>query len=140
MEKVAVSRFPHAGGGIIDEVVGFAISTRYPLDSIHNVADDAHRLAEEAGREQPRFEDVEKAIRECAGPTYRALTTKRDIETLNRSKGKRPDKSRAITPSLPEAGSATAEPQQQHRLRRGGMEEFRQGETPTNRVGYLAPV
>ncbi len=143
LEAVTLSRFPKAAAGLVDEVVGFASSSRYPFDAIHNIATDAYRLATDAGRTHPRFEDVVEAIETCAGPTYRALTTKRDVHSLNQSKGRRTPREKSLSSSqeadaLPDGGSVAAAPRP--RSRRGGIEEFHQDEEPTNRVGKLAPV
>lgn len=143
LEAVTLSRFPHAAAGIVDEVVGFASSSRYPFDTIHNIATDAFRFAADAGLIHPRFEDVVKAIDTCTAQTYRALTTPRDIEILKQSKGRRTPKAKNPSSSqdadaLPDGGSVAATPRPRSRL--GGIEEFHQDEMPTNRVGNFAQV
>lgn len=108
LEAIAESRFPLASAGIIDEVVGYAGSTRYPLDAIHNIAEDAYRIAAEAGRGRPAFADVDRAINECARPTYAALTTQRDREMLSGSKSRRRGKGKGAAGLLPEGISEPA--------------------------------
>lgn len=108
LESIAKNRFPKASASIIDEVVGYAGSTRYPMDAIHNIAEDAHRLAADAKRERPIFADVQSAIDECARPTYTALTTQRDLDILSGSKSRGGRKGKPSATQLQGGSSSVA--------------------------------
>lgn len=108
LESIAKSRFPKASASIIDEVVGYAGSTRYPMDAIHNIAEDAYRLAADAKREHPIFADVLRAIDECARPTYTALTTQRDRDILSGSKSRGGRKGKAPATHMQGGSSSVA--------------------------------
>ncbi len=109
LESITKSRFPKASASIIDEVVGYTGSTRYPMDAIHNIAEDAYRFASDAKRERPIFADVLRAIDECARPTYTALTTQRDRDILSGSKSRNGRKGKAPATQVQDASSSLAE-------------------------------
>ena len=108
------------------------------MDAIHNIAEDVQRFAAEAGRKRPVFADVQRAINECARPTYTALTTQRDRDLQNGLKTRRRKNGRphaapqqrecsepaTETPSHPRSAGRMTEP----------AEEFHPEPMETNRV------
>jgi hypothetical protein len=72
LEAVAKFKLPRAGQAALTLLVGYAGVSAQSLTTIADTIEDATELAKEAGRDEPVFEDIKRAIHEVRMPTDKA--------------------------------------------------------------------